>query len=708
MQLQVGTQDSDEGEPLYLTRADLKAHAHGIGASRAGKSKLIEHIARYFIRERQGFCLIDPGGFLYQDLIQWLAYVRPERSEILLLDPSNEKKIVGFNPLHMDGVKNEAAISAKVDRIVALTTKALGMSDLTNAPRLERVMRCLYYVLIEQDLSLEAVRYFLSPRHLHVRDAIIERIQSETIKDQWLMLTQGKRPEAYMNMVESTANRLFKVLTQPSVKRIIGVPQNSIDVGAITNNRSSLLVNLQPSFSFSQDAAQIIGTFLVNEIWEAVRKRTRDEMRKAPHFYLLVDEFQSFATPDFGQILDQGAKYGLHLILFHQNLNQLDSNIRTAMTACHSRFVFGGITSGDASQMLDGSRPTFEDLRDDISAVPSLRARYYILKRPDQPLALAYTPEVHEYRVPEEKVEDYVDAMRAGFLSPDEVDELMRKSVPIHEEPIPERSRPEQPSSVDLGQILTGGETRPPNPPKTSARWKPQPFELTYDRARGTLTHRDSQRQIAGVARDLGFKAQVEKPVLDGTGLVDVSLEKGDIKIACEVSITSTATWETRNVTKCLQAGYSQVWVIAFPQNITRLTARIREAIPVIEQVKLKVFTLGDCFAELLKLAPPVDPKTGKPVKLAGQWLTVPEAAEFFQVNKSTIYRWKNEGRLPYRQLGRKILFDRDLLLILDRHNLTGKNRTSVILDKPVKLEKPKTKTKKQQDDRYRKMLGLG
>lgn len=183
--------------------------------------------------------------------------------------------------------------------------------------------------------------------------------------------------------------------------------------------------------------------------------------------------------------------------------------------------------------------------------------------------------------------------------------------------------------------------------------------------------------------------------------------KKGDIKIACEISITSTAAWEARNVTKCLQAGYSQVWVIAFPQRITRLTARIRETVPVIEQVKLKVFTLGDCFAELLKLAPQIDPKTGKPIKLAGQWLTVPEVAEFFQVAKSTIYRWKNEGRLPYRQVGRKILFDRDLILLIGRHNLTGKQRTSINLDKPVKIEKPKTKTEKQQIDRYRKMVDL-
>jgi excisionase family DNA binding protein len=702
--LHIGDQVHKKGHALFLSDKDLKAHAHGIGASRAGKSKLIEYIARQFIKERQGFCLIDPGGFLYQDLIQWRAYVRPTRSKIVLLDPSYEKKIVGFNPLQIDGPKNETTISAKVDRIVALTTKALGMADLTNAPRLERVMRCMYYVLIEQDLSLEAVRYFLSPRTLHIRDAIIDRIQSEAIKDQWLMLTQGKRPEAYLNLVESTANRLFKVLTQPSIKRIIGVPQNSINVGAITNNRNALLVNLQPSFSFSQDAARMIGTFLVNEIWETVRKRTREEMRKAPPFYLLVDEFQSFATPDFAQILDQGAKYGLHLILFHQNLNQLDNQIRTAMTACHSRFVFGGITSSDANQMLEGSRPTFEDLHDDISSVPSLPARHYILKRPDQPLINAFTPEVEEYRVPEDKIERYVESMTAGFLSPEEVDKMMQLAVPVLE--TTEAKPAEQPVSADNTQPL---KTQTSNTPESrrQPQEKKQHYMLTYERARGTKQHRETQRIIGQIAETYGFRSQIEKTVLDGTGAVDVSLEKDGLKIACEVSVTTSAAWESRNVLKCLRASYDRVIVVAsHPKNIPGLTAKIRAAVPVIEQEKIKILTLADFLGFLREIGSPADPNTGKPGKLAGARLDFKEAAEVFDVSKSTLYRWVQAGRIPFIRIGRIYQFDRDVLVLLGRHDLSGKRKAVVNLE-PLKIDKATSKTKKQQDDRYRKMLDL-
>lgn len=701
MLLRVGNQGGEKGAPLYLTGNDLKAHAHGIGASRTGKSKLIEYIARQFIKERQGFCLIDPGGFLFQDLVQWLAYVKPNRAEIVLVNPSYEEKIVGFNPLHIRGPKSEATISAKVDRIVALTTKALGLTDLTNAPRLERVMRCLYYVLIEQDLSLEAVRYFLSPRHLEIRDSIIDRIQSESIKDQWLMFTQGKRPEAYLNMVESTANRLFKVLTQPSVKRIIGVPENSIDVGTLTNNRGSILVNLQPSFSFSQDAAHIIGTFLVNEIWETLRKRTREEMRKAPPFYLLVDEFQSFATPDFAQILDQGAKYGLHLILFHQNLNQLDSQIKTAMTACHSRFVFGGVTSSDARQMLEGSRPMFDDLRDDISTIPSLPARHYILKRPDKPLVSAYTPEVHEYRVPEEKVERYVETMTAGFLSPAEVDELMLKSVPVADAPKPA----EKPASIDLGELLSTTPDKPPRPQKP--KQEKSQYVLTYEGARGTKQHRETQRVIGQIAETYGFRSQIEKIILDGTGAVDVSLEKDALKIACEVSVTTSAAWEARNVLKCLRADYGRVVVVAsHPKNIPGLTAKIRATIPVIEQEKIKVLTLADFLGFLREIGSPADSNTGKPGKLAGARLDFKEAAEFFDVSTSTLYRWVQAGRIPFIRIGRSYQFDREVLVLLGRHNLSGKRKATVNLE-PIHIGKSKSRSKKQQEDRYRKMLKL-
>jgi hypothetical protein len=107
--------------------------------------------------------------------------------------------------------------------------------------------------------------------------------------------------------------------------------------------------------------------------------------------------------------------------------------------------------------MLEGSRPSGEDLQTDIAGVPSLPSRYYLLKRPDQALTLAYTPTVQEYRVTEEKIESYVAERTANYLTPDEIDRLLAKPVTIEEaesDPLPATAKP----SGTSGQ---GGEVPP-------------------------------------------------------------------------------------------------------------------------------------------------------------------------------------------------------------------------------------------------------
>lgn len=699
MLLKVGNREGERGESLYVGSSDLKAHAHGIGASRTGKSKLIESIVRQLIKERQGFCLLDPGGFLYQDLVQWLAYTRPQRSGPLLIDPSYDRRIVGFNPLHISGPKSESMISAKVDRLVALTSKALGFSDTSEAPRRERIIRCLYYVLIEQDLPLEALRYFLTPRHFSTRDVLVDRIKSEAIKDEWLDLTR-RSDESYRNRVESSANRLCQILTSPYIKRLIGVPQNSIDIPSAINERRGILVNLQPSDLLSEHASRIVGTFLVNQIWETIRKRTREEIRTAPHFYLIVDEFQSFATPDFAQMLDQAAKYGLHLLLFNQNVDQLDEKIRTAMTACHTRFVFGGVTGSDAKKMLEGSQGDPEELTEFARIVPSLRPRFYVLKRPEKAPALAYTPEVHEYRISQSKMDRYLEGVTAPFLSPSELDSLIEELLP---KSAPESEAPSKPPVSDIGAVLTG-RSQPARSAQNGQNAKKRPFVLSYEKARGTRQHRELQRVVESIASTYGFSTQIEKTVLDGAGSVDVSLERDRKKIACEVSVTTSDAWEVKNVLKCLKAGYDTVLVVAsHPKRIPGITSKLKAAVPVIEQARIKVLTLADSLAYLRDVAVP---KREGSVKLADARLTFEEAMEFFGVSRSTLSRWIQAGKIPCQRVGRKYRFDRDDLIAIGRFSLTGKRKPAVDL-RPIKIDKPKPASKKTQDDRYRKMLDL-
>lgn len=332
------------GEKIELTDDDLEAHVHGVGASRTGKSKMIEWIARKLVRQHQGFCLIDPHGFLYNDILRWLTYVQPD-NEIILFDPSYTKRVVGFNPFRSFG----GDVSTQADRMVKATIKAWGAADTDQTPRLERWLRSLYHVLLEQGKSLEVARYLLSFKEREVRQYLTNGIGSDLIRNEFEELSGLTRLRDFLEQIESTRNRLFRFMDSRQVRRIVGlVDQNNVDLQEIIENGKILLVNLQPVRGIvSEESARLLGTLLLSELWDVAKHRKQTEYGGKPSdFFTIVDEFQLFLTPDIPAMLDQSAKYGIHLMLFHQHLSQLreiDPRIYSSvMTNAKVKLVFGG------------------------------------------------------------------------------------------------------------------------------------------------------------------------------------------------------------------------------------------------------------------------------------------------------------------------------------------------------------------------------
>lgn len=356
----------EEGSPVYLGDDELQTHVHGIGASRTGKSKLIEWIARELVRNRQGFCLIDPHGFLYDDLVRWLAYLQPDR-EIILFEPGSDDRITGFNPFQKT---NRGDLGTLVDRRVQATVKAWGAANTDSTPRLERWLRCLYWALMEQGHSLDVARYFLSWQQKEIRDYLISTIQSDTVRGEWQELASISKLADFWAQIESTKNRLlFRFIEPPQIRRTMGLSDNNIDLEDVIESGKILLVNLQPKkHRLSPENAHVIGTLLLSELWEiASQRRQGPGGRPPPPFFVIIDEFQTFLTPDIPQMLDQAAKYGIHLFLFHQHLSQLQSLDPAAygavMTNARVKLVFGGIARADARAMAEEIFPGQVDLK---------------------------------------------------------------------------------------------------------------------------------------------------------------------------------------------------------------------------------------------------------------------------------------------------------------------------------------------------------
>lgn len=101
-------------------------------------------------------------------------------------------------------------------------------------------------------------------------------------------------------------------------------------------------------------------------------------------------------------------------------------------------------------------------------------------------------------------------------------------------------------------------------------------------------------------------------------GSVDVSLSLGDMRVACEISVTTSREQELKNVEKCLAAGYDHVLVVTEEApHANKLRAFVLSSISPPDAERLCVLSSGEVFSFLdtlvARMTPTEENGTGVP-----------------------------------------------------------------------------------------------
>lgn len=336
---------NDAGGPINLTPKDRKTHMHVVGSSGSGKSKFLEWMMRGDLNNRQGFCLIDPHGTLYEAVADYCAHRVLDR-EIILLNLSEPGSVIGFNPFQTPA---EGDISVHVDRRITATMHAWNTANTDETPTLARTLRLIYTVMLETNLALPQVAHLIDFSAKDIRRHLIQQITTPLVQKEWRELQELKARE-WRDETLSAKNRLFKFLTSKTIARFMGVQGRTLDLVEIMDQGKILLVNLAQSGDFSRENARLFGALMVNEFFESALRRERDALGNDPQpYYIYMDEFQSFVSLDIADMLDEVRKFGLFQILSHQRFGHLDENLTdAALTNCKIKAVFGGLRYEDA------------------------------------------------------------------------------------------------------------------------------------------------------------------------------------------------------------------------------------------------------------------------------------------------------------------------------------------------------------------------
>lgn len=337
------------GRPIRLDPDDRKIHMHVIGSSGSGKSKFLEWMIRGDLKNRQGFCLVDPHGELYDAAVAYCARYVLDR-DIILLNLSDPSTVVGFNPFRK---QSGGDISVAVDRRITATLHAWGVENADETPTLARTLRLIYTIMIEQGLGLPQVEHLLNFNSRDVRSFLIEQVQNPLLRHEWQELHQMKARE-WREEILSAKNRLYKLLTSEAMRRFMGLADFSINLREVMEQGKVLLVNLKQSKDYlSHEGARTFGALLVNEFFEAALERQKDSRGRDPKpYYLYLDEFQNFVSLDICRMLAEVRKFGLFLVMAHQYFEQLDEDVTAAaMNNCQIKACFGGLSADNATKM---------------------------------------------------------------------------------------------------------------------------------------------------------------------------------------------------------------------------------------------------------------------------------------------------------------------------------------------------------------------
>ena len=274
------------GKAIRIKPDDRRIHMHVLGSSGSGKSRFLEWMIRGDLKNRQGFCLVDPHGELYDAVVAYAARYALDR-DIILLNLSEPDTVVGFNPFRQS---KDTDVSVQVDRRITATMHAWGVENADETPTLARTLRLIYTVMMEQGVGLPQAEHLLNFSAKDVRSFLIDRLQSPLIRREWMELHDLK-PKDFRDEILSAKNRLFKLLTSSALRRFMGLTGFSIDLRDVMDQGKVLLVNLKQSKHLSHEAARTFGALLVNEFFESALQRQTSPGRDPKPFYLYLDVY---------------------------------------------------------------------------------------------------------------------------------------------------------------------------------------------------------------------------------------------------------------------------------------------------------------------------------------------------------------------------------------------------------------------------------
>ena len=307
------------------------------------------------INAGQGVAVIDPHGDLVEDT---LRLIPPHRAEdVILFDPSDLDRPMGFNMLEAGDEQQKHFVA---NSIIGLMYKLFDPNKTgIIGPRFEHAVRnAMLTVMYEKGSTfIEVVRILTDQNYVQ---EILPKVDDPIIKRYWTDQIAQTSDFHKSEVLDYIVSKFGRFVTNKMIRNIIGQSDSAFSFRKVMDDQKILLINLSKG-KIGEENSNFLGLVLVPKILVAAMSRQDIPMDQRKDFFLYVDEFQNFATPDFAQILSEARKYKLNLIVANQFIGQMEEEIKNAIFGNVGTIASFRVGVTDANYLQHEFQPVFNE-----------------------------------------------------------------------------------------------------------------------------------------------------------------------------------------------------------------------------------------------------------------------------------------------------------------------------------------------------------
>jgi len=340
--------------PVYITEKDRRQHIYIIGKTGTGKSHLLKDLILQDIRAGKGVCFIDPHDTI--DLI--LPLIPPERAEdVIYFDPCDYDRPMGLNMIEAYTEEQQHFIATSIIGLMyklydPYKTGIIG-------PRFEHAIRNAMLTVMSEpgNTFVEVVRCLTDSSFVQ---ELLPKVKDPIVRRYWTDQIAQTADFHKSEVLDYIVSKFGRFVTNKMMRNIIGQSKSAFNFREVMDQGKILFINLAKG-KIGEENSNFLGLILIPKLLVAAMSRQDVPLEQRKDFYLYVDEFQNFATPDFATMLSEARKFRLNICVANQFIGQVEEEVKNAIFGNIGTLVAFRVGVQDASYLQHEFQPTFSE-----------------------------------------------------------------------------------------------------------------------------------------------------------------------------------------------------------------------------------------------------------------------------------------------------------------------------------------------------------